>query len=148
MYNKNKSYQKFSNWWYENSLLGYSYSHDLKECFEEQYGVLNTLKEVKELPEQTCYKVVCQVKDFFTKISQNGNKYMIIEASDNTASSKFILMDNSREEKLSDFLNNYKISKDAVLVLNASKSRDTSFINSARVVDTKIMMKLKDLKTK
>jgi hypothetical protein len=58
------------------------------------------------------------------------------------------LMDNSREEKLSDFLNNYKISKDAVLVLNASKSRDTSFINSARVVDTKIMMKLKDLKTK
>jgi hypothetical protein len=73
---------------------------------------------------------------------------MIIEASDNTASSKFILMDNSREEKLSDFLNNYKISKDAVLVLNASKSRDTSFINSARVVDTKIMMKLKDLKTK
>ena len=148
MYNKNKSYQKFSNWWYENSLLGYSYSHDLKECFEEQYGVLNTLKEVKDLPEQTNYKTVCQVKDFFTKISQNGNKYMIIEASDNTASSKFIFMDNSREEKLTDFLNDYKISKDAVLVLNASKSRDTSFINSARVVDTKIMMKLKDLKSK
>jgi DNA polymerase-3 subunit alpha len=148
IYDKNKSYQKFSNWWYENSLLGYSYSHDLKECFEENYGILNSLKEVKDLPEQTNYKTVCQVKDFFTKISQNGNKYMIIEASDNTASSRFILMDNSREEKLTDFLNTYKMSKDAILVLNASKNRDTSFVNSARVVDTKIMMKLKDLNKK
>jgi DNA-directed DNA polymerase III PolC len=146
MYDKNKSHQKLSNWWYENSLLGYSYSHDLKECFEEGYGTLNTLKEVKDLPEQSNYKTVCQVKDFFTRISQGGNKYMIIEASDNTASSKFILMDNSREEKLTEFLDCNKMSKDAILVLNASKNRDTSFVNSVRLIDTKIMMKLKDLK--
>ena len=55
-------------------------------------------------------------------------------------------MDNSREEKLTEFLNCNKMSKDAILVLNASKNRDTSFVNSVRLIDTKIMMKLKDLK--
>ena len=57
-------------------------------------------------------------------------------------------MDNSRSSTLSDFLSQYKISKDCILVLNASKGRGTSFVNSARVVDTKIMMKLKDLNKK
>lgn len=148
IFNENKPYKKFSNWWYENTLLGYSYSHDLKDCFEETYGTMNSLKEANDLPERTNYKTVCQVKDYFTRTSQNGNKYMIIEASDNTASSKFIFMDNSREEKLTEFLNTYKMSKEAILVLNASKNSDSSFVNSARVIDTKIMMKLKDLNKK
>jgi len=146
IFDKNKSHQKFSNWWYENSLLGYSYSHDLKDCFEDQFGSMHSLKEANDLSERSPFKTVCQVKDYYVRTSQNGNKYMVIIASDNTASSKFIFMDNSESDKLTDFLNTYKMSKDAILVLNASKNRDSSFINSARVIDTKIMMKLKDLK--
>jgi hypothetical protein len=73
---------------------------------------------------------------------------MLIEGSDNTASASFLRMDNSRSETLSDFLDQYKVSKDCVLILNASKGRGSNFIDSARVVDTKIMMKLMDLKKK
>ena len=71
---------------------------------------------------------------------------MIIEASDNTASSKFIIMDNRREEKLTSFLVNNKLKKDDILILNATKNDGTNFINSAKVVETKILMKLRDLK--
>jgi DNA-directed DNA polymerase III PolC len=146
IYDKNKSHQKFTNWWYENSLLGYSYSHDLKDCFDERYGTLISCKEASELPEKAEYTTVCQVSDFFTRISQNGNKYMIIEGSDNTASSRFLFMDNSREEKLTNFLKSNKILKGGILVLTASKNRDTSFVNSVKVIDTQVMMKVRDLK--
>jgi|14_taG_2_1085336.scaffolds.fasta_scaffold04929_2 DNA polymerase-3 subunit alpha len=148
IFDKNKPYRKFSNWWYENSLLGYSYSFDLKDCFEDEFGSMSCLKELNEIPENSKFKTVCQVKDFFTRISQNGNKYMLIEGSDNTASASFLMMDNSRSETLSDFLDQYKVSKDCILILNASKGRGSNFVDSARVVDTKIMMKLMDLKKK
>jgi len=148
IFDKNKPYRKFSNWWYENSLLGYSYSFDLKDCFEDEFGSMSCLKELDEIPENSKFKTVCQVKDFFIRISQNGNKYMLIEGSDNTASASFLMMDNSRSETLSDFLDQYKVSKDCILILNASKGRGSNFVDSARVVDTKIMMKLMDLKKK
>ena len=148
IFDKNKPYRKFSNWWYENSLLGYSYSFDLKDCFEDEFGSMVCLKDLDEISENSKFKTVCQVKDFFTRISQNGNKYMLIEGSDNTASASFLMMDNSRSETLSDFLDQYKVSKDCILILNASKGRGSNFVDSARVVDTKIMMKLMDLKKK
>ncbi len=148
MFDKNKPFQKFCNWWYENTLLGYSYSFDLKDCFEDEFGSMSCLRDIEEISERTTFKVACQVKDFFTKVSQSGNKYMMIRGSDNTGSANFLMMDNSRGDTLSDFLSEYKISKDCILILNASKGRGSSFVNSARVIDTKIMMKLRDLNKK
>lgn len=149
IYRENKKHQKFSDWWYENSLLGYSYSYDLRDCFRDELGdLVVSLKEVSELSTDTVFKTVCQVKDFFVRTSQSGNKYMIIEASDNTASSRFLLMDNAREDKLSKFQRDNKLKKEDVLVLNAVKNNGSHFINSVRVVETKILMKLRDLKQK
>ena len=149
IYNKNKSHEKFTNWWYENSLLGYSYSYSLQECFEDDNGILLSLKEVADLNKSDVYKTVCQVKDFFTKTSANGNKYMMMEVSDNTASARFLLMDNRREDKLTDFLSTNKLKKEDIIIVNAAKSDGgTSFVNTIKVVDTKILMKLRDIKKK
>lgn len=147
IYNKNKSHEKFTNWWYENSLLGYSYSYSLQECFEDDNGILISLKEVDDLNKSDVYKTVCQVKDFFTKTSANGNKYMMMEVSDNTASTRLLLMDNRREDKLTNFLSSNKLKKEDIIIVNAAKSDGgTSFINTIKVVDTKILMKLRDIK--
>jgi hypothetical protein len=128
-------------------LLGYSYSRSLSSCFEDDYGILGSLKEVGELSSSDNFKCVCQVKDFFIRISQNDNKYMIIDVSDNTASSKFLLMDNSREAKLTNFLEDNKLKKEDVIVVTATKSDgDSSFIDTIKVIDTKILMKTKDIK--
>ena len=147
IYNKNKTHEKFTNWWYENSLLGYSYSHSLNDCFEADYGRLETLKEVGVLSSTDKFKTVCQVKDFFTRISTNGNKYMMLEVSDNSASTKLLLMDNQREDKLSNFLAKSKIKKDDIIIVNATKNDGgTSFIDTIKVVDTKVLMKTRDFK--
>jgi DNA polymerase-3 subunit alpha len=149
IYNENKKHEKFTNWWYENSLLGYSYSHTLAECFEDDYGLLSSLREVNSIEPTDSFKAVCQVKDLFVRISQNGNKYMIMEVSDNTASSKLLLMDNSREEKLTNFLENNNLKKEDIIVVTATKSDNgSSFVDTIKVVDTKILMKLRDIKKK
>jgi len=146
IYSHNKKHNKFSKWWYENSLLGYSYSHELKECFQDEFGSLNNIKEIEEFHDRQEFKVVGQVNDHFTRTSSNGNKYMMIMLSDNQASQKFLFMDNRREEKLTNFLQKNKIQKQDILVLCGTKSSDTLFVDTIKVVDSKIYMKLRDAK--
>ena len=146
IYSHNKKHNKFSKWWYENNLLGYSYSHELKECFQDEFGSLNDIKEIEEFHDRQTFKVVGQVNDHFTRTSSNGNKYMMIMLSDNQASQKFLFMDNRREEKLTNFLQKNKIQKEDILVLSGTKSSDTLFVDTIKVIDSKIYMKLRDAK--
>ena len=55
-------------------------------------------------------------------------------------------MDNSREEKLTNFLKNNKLKKSQVIVVSGSKSRDTFFVNKIDPVNTEIYMKLREVK--
>ena len=72
---------------------------------------------------------------------------MMMEVSDNTASIKLLLMDNQREEKLSNFLSSNKLKKEDIIIINATKGDGgTSFVDTIKVVDTKVLMKTKDIK--
>ncbi|HBY69814.1 MAG TPA: hypothetical protein DEG69_19985, partial [Flavobacteriaceae bacterium] len=88
-----------------------------------------------------------EVKDFFTRISQNGNKYMMLSVSDNTATKRFLFMDNQREAKLTNFLDSgYKLAKNKVVVISGSKSNNTFFVDNVSPVETDIYMKLREVK--
>lgn len=145
IYNHNKKYDKFSRWWYETSLLGYSYSYELKECFQDEFGILNDVGELEEMPDRAQFKIVGVVDDFFVRTSANGNKYMMLIVSDNKSSQRFLFMDNRRESKLTNFLSANKLQKSDVIIATGSKSNDTLFMDSVRIIDTKIYMKLKDV---
>ena len=147
IYSQNRKHEMFAKWRYESSLLGYSYSHNLRECFQDRFSSLIDLRQVEDLVDRQNFQVVGEVKDFFTRTSQNGNKYMMISICDNTATKNFLLMDNAREERLSDFLRSgYKLTKNKVIVLNGSKSRDTFFVDHINPVETDIYMKLREVK--
>jgi DNA-directed DNA polymerase III PolC len=146
IFSHNKKHDKFSKWWYENYLLGYSYSHELKECFEDEFGTLDDIKSINDFIDRSEFKVVGQVKDSFTRISSNGNKYMMIMLSDNKADQKFLFMDNRREAKLTNFTENNKIQKGDILILSGTKSSDTLFVDNVKIIDSKIYMKLRDAK--
>lgn len=147
IYQHNKKFEKFANWWYETTLLGYSHSHCLKECFFDQFGLIMDTEELKNLQDKEKFKTAVQVVDFFIKTSAAGNKYMNISASDEKGLAKFLFMDNRRSEKLTEFLESgQKIKNDDVLILNGSKSGDTYFIDSIKIIDTKIYMRSSELK--
>lgn len=147
IYNQNKKHEMFAKWRYESSLLGYSYSHNLRECFQDRFSSLIDLKEVEDLVDRQNFQVVGEVKDFFTRTSQNGNKYMMLSVSDNTATKTFLFMDNQREARLTNFLDSkYKLAKSKVIVISGSKSNNTFFVDNVNPVETDVYMKLREVK--
>jgi len=150
IYNENKKHHKFTYWWYENSLLGYSYSFGLTDCFSDEYGMLTNLKESNSLSQGSSFKCVCQVKDCFTRTSRNGNKYMMIFGSDNTSDHKFLLMDNRNSENLTEFIEDNQdkpLKKEDIIVVFARRSdSNTSFAENIKIINSSVLMKLGDLK--
>tara|TARA_R110002051_G_scaffold87914_1_gene155012 strand:- start:5094 stop:7652 length:2559 start_codon:yes stop_codon:yes gene_type:complete len=147
IYNQNRKHEMFAKWRYETSLLGYSYSHNLRDCFIDRFDSLQDLRDIEDLSERENFQVVGEIKDFFTRTSVNGNKYMILSLCDNTATKNFLFMDNSREEKLTNFLQNNKLKKSQVIVVSGSKSRDSFFVNKVNPIETDIYMKLREVKS-
>lgn len=146
IYSQNRKHDKFAKWYYETSLLGYSYSHELKDCFTDHFGVLHDLKEIADLPDRGEFKVAGQVDDFYTKTSAAGNKYMSVTVSDNKAIQKFLLMDNRRAANLTNFLDSKKLAKKDIIIINGSKSGDTFFVENIDIVDCSIYLKAGDVK--
>jgi len=146
IYKQNRKHDKFAKWYYETSLLGYSYSHELKDCFTDHFGVLQDIKEIADLPDQQKFKTAGQVDDFYIKTSAAGNKYMSVTVSDNKATQKFLLMDNRRAANLTNFLEEKKLTKKDIIIVNGSKSGDTFFVDSIDIVDCSIYMRSGDIK--
>lgn len=146
IYTQNRKHDKFAKWYYETFLLGYSYSHELKDCFSDHFGVLQDIKEIADLPDNQKFKTAGQVDDFYTKTSAAGNKYMSVTVSDNKAAQKFLLMDNRRAANLTNFLEDKKLTKKDIIIVNGSKSGDTFFVDSIDIVDCSIYMRAGDIK--
>tara|TARA_Y100000401_G_scaffold116649_1_gene122960 strand:+ start:802 stop:3384 length:2583 start_codon:yes stop_codon:yes gene_type:complete len=150
IYYKNKDHEKFASWTFEYSLLGFSYSYDLKQCFEDDDDVdnLHYLSDIEDLGDRTRFCSVCLVKDFFTKESQAGNKYMIMTLSDNTATKNMMFIDGRDNEKFSDFMSSNKLKKNDVVHLTASKSNNTIFIDELKIKGPEIYMYKRQVKKK
>ena len=148
IYYKNKDHEKFASWTFENSLLGFSYSYDLKQCFEDDRDVdnLNYLSDLEDLSDKSKFSCVCLVKDFFSKESQAGNKYMIMTVSDNTATKNMMFIDGRDNEKFSDFMSSNKLKKNDVVHLTASKSNNTIFIDYLEIKGPEIYMYKRQVK--
>ena len=49
IYDMNKKYEKFANWFFEKRLLGYSYTHKLKEVFNDGGDRLHNTYEASQV---------------------------------------------------------------------------------------------------
>jgi DNA polymerase III alpha subunit len=149
IYEKNKCHIKFANWYFENKLLGYSYSHKLRDIFKsESTQEFVSSQDVKNAPIQNTIRFVGVLSDIMKRTSQNGNKYVRLTLSDEVGQVSGLFMDNQREEKLTNFLNSGKKlpCKDDIVIIHGSKSEDLIFINNINVLKDKIYMKLSELK--
>ena len=78
IYLKNKKYEKFANWYFENKLLGYSPSVTLKEVFSENGKKFGDSLDFKELAKDQGGRFIGVVADYFKGTSRNGNDYVKI----------------------------------------------------------------------
>lgn len=146
---ENKKHEKLSIWWFEKRLLGYSFTHSLKDCFDS-FSDLIDLKTVQIERPSDRFRFVAQIDDFFIKKSRNGSRYAKIEFADDFGAVTAMIGDFGDRLNLTNFLSSYKLQKDQIVVANASFSRDgeTIFIESMSCISEKVYTKLKELNEK
>jgi DNA polymerase-3 subunit alpha len=149
IYEMNKTHEKFANWFFEKKLLGYSYTHKLREVFsEEDEQRLLTTYEISQLDARQPVKIVGVVKEAKKKTSKNGNKYLFIQISDEYGQMSCRLMD-GREDKLTRYYEGggKTQQEDDIVILYGNKSDDSIFLDSLSILNEKIYTKLSDLQS-
>ena len=149
IYNLNSSHIKYANWFFETKLLGYSYSHNIREIFSSgDAPSFKTSEEVKNSRERGRVKFVGEVFDITKRTSRNGNKYARIEMQDELGSVCGLFLDSDREERLTDYLNSGKKlpKKGEVAIIVGSVGEDIVFVDKIQTIQEKIYMKLSELK--
>jgi DNA polymerase-3 subunit alpha len=147
IYEQNVKYENFANWYFEKKLLGYSYSHKLKEVFKNERNSLKDSLYYRSMENNEKAKFIGVVEDSFKSTSANGNKYIKILLSDELGNIPAIMVDSRRQATCSEYLESNKApDKDNIVVLTGRKGDDILFIDGLSIVDEKICMKLADLK--
>jgi DNA polymerase-3 subunit alpha len=158
IYDKNKKYENFANWYFETKLLGYSPTISLKDVFTENNQKFGDSLDFRQLQKENYGRFIGVVSDFIKGTSRNGNNYLKIMIKDEVGEYPIMLMDrNARAANgqwhqinvLSQFNEKHPkgLKKDSIVVFYGSKGDDILFIHSFDVMDEKIYMKLSDIKS-
>ena len=147
IYEMNKEHTKYANWYFEEKLLGYSYSHNIREVFSYE-GDFNSSDVVKDLPERSNVKFVGVMTDIIRRTSRNGNKYARMNFQDEGGNIDGLFLDSQRAARLTDYLDSGKKlpKKGDVVIIYGSKGDDVVFVDKVFPLKDKIYMKLSELK--
>ena len=156
IYDKNRKYEKFANWYFENKLLGYSPTIALKEVFSESGEKLGDSLDFRALDLNSHGRFIGVVADSFKGISRNGNAYIKAVIRDEVGEYPVMLMDRSarnargnwqRVSVLSHFNENNPngLAKDSIVIFYGSKGDDILFAHGFQVMNEKIYMKLSEM---
>lgn len=149
IYLNNSKAKRYANWYFEQKILGYSYSCNIREVIHnsEDYHCSDT---IKKRAERSPIRFVGTLMDVVARESQNGNKYVSLEINDEKGSIKGLLMDTRRQLKLTEYLNSGRVipTKGEVIEIRGVKGDGIIFVNDIRSFKDKIYMKLSHVKKK
>lgn len=149
IYEQNTSHVKFANWFFETKLLGYSYSHNIREIFSSgDEASFQTSEQIRLSPARRTVKFVGIIADISRRTSRNGNKYARLDINDELGTVSGLFMDSDRQERLTDYLNCGKKlpKKGDIVIIVGDTADDLIFVNKLRPLREKIYMKLSELK--
>ena len=147
IYEKNKKYLKFANWYFERKYLGYAFSNQLKNVFDNSERLMNS-KELQNAESRSMIKFVGVIKDSIIRTSANGNRYMKLEIQDDFGQINFLLTNNAREDKLNKYIDDggRKPKENEIVFITGSKGDDVIFGENVSILDEKIYVKLSEVK--
>jgi len=148
IYDQNKNYESFANWFFEKHLLGYSYSESLKNVFVNTHGSMRDSLYFNSMELNERGKFIGTVEDAMRSTSANGNQYIKVLITDELGTIPAILVDNRRKASCTIYLNEGgKIpEKGNILIVVGRKGEDIIFVEDMNIMDEKIYMKLADIK--
>mgnify|MGYP001586444080 CR=1 FL=1 len=148
IYDKNKEYESFANWYFETELLGYSHSSNLKSCFIDGHNSLKDSRDLRLMDSDEKGRFIGVVEDCIKRTSRNGNKYMKLSITDEHGKYDAMLLNSRRGNFYDRYFESKKKtpSKKSIVVAYGRKGEDIVFIDSLNIMDEKIYMKMSDVK--
>ena len=149
IYEQNTSHIKYANWHFEEKLLGYSYSHNIRDIFSSGDSVsFHTSEDIANSSARRRIKFVGTVTDVIKRTSRNGNKYARLEMKDDVGPVCGLFLDSDRNERLTEYISSGKKlpNKGDVAIITGDVGEDIVFVDSINTVKEKIYMKLSELK--
>jgi DNA polymerase-3 subunit alpha len=147
IYAKNSKAQNFADWYFEDQLLGYSYSQNLKNLFSQKNKNFLSFQKYESMSQNDSGMIIGKVSDCFVRVSRSGNKYMKVEVEEETGVFHCMLCNSRRGKKLDNFLDTSRApEKNNIVIAYGSKGDETFFLEGIKILDEKIYMKLADLK--
>ena len=148
IYDKNKQYESFANWYFETELLGYSHSSNLKSCFIDSHSSLKDSRDLRLMDSDEKGRFIGVVEDCIKRTSRNGNKYMKLSITDEHGKYDAMLLNSRRGNFYDRYFESKKKtpSKKSIIVAYGRKGEDIVFLDSLSIMDEKIYMKMSDVK--
>jgi len=147
IYIKNSKSQSFADWYFENQLLGYSYSQNLRSVFSRKPETFVNYSDYELMGKNSAGRIIGMVQDSFVRTSRSGNKYMKIEIADERGVFQCMLCNSRRGNRLDEFLQDNEVpDKNSIVIAYGSKGEDAFFLEDMKIMDEQIYMKLADLK--
>ena len=151
IYYKNKTNEAFANWYYENTLLGYTHGKALREVTPE-YSHLDSVEHSLNQEEGDPVSFIATVIDTFKSKSKKGTPYFKMTVKDETGESTVMLFTQKNKDHIEacKTMNNGELpsKKSIVIVKGMKKEGDTVFANLIKTQDQQIYMKLSEIKGK
>jgi DNA polymerase-3 subunit alpha len=147
IFDMNIKHIKYANWYFEEKLLGYSYSHNIRQVFNYEDD-FDSSEVIKDLEDRGRVKFVGAVTDIMRRTSRNGNKYARMYLQDEAGTVNGLFLDSERDMRLTNYLDLGKKlpKKGEIVIIYGSKGDDVVFIDKVFPLKDKIYMKLSDVK--
>jgi len=147
IYELNSQSESFANWFYEKSLLGYTYGTTLKDIFNEKRQELLYISEINEMEMDSRVVFIGRVEGKpYNGVSRTAKKsqYLRIDVGDETGKTKVMIF-NKRKDQCRDMNDGLPEDKNIVIVKGVKKE-GTIFADIIAVQSNKIYTRLSDLK--
>ena len=147
IYKMNIRHVKYANWYFEEKLLGYSYSHTVREVFEAGEDFSSAV-EIRDMEDRAHVKFVGTITDIMRRTSRNGNKYARISLQDEGGMLSGLFLDSPRDPRLTTYLEAGKKlpKKTDIIIIHGTVGDDVVFVDKVFPLKEKIYMKLSDVK--
>jgi len=143
IFNLNHSNELFASYFYEKSLLGFSYSTSLKMIYGTNNPNIKSLAEIRDFTaNKDSIETVAIVKETFFGVSKSGNRYLKIVLVDESAEFSAMLLGG----KLKNYLeNNPEPVVDDIVLVEGQRGDDIIWIEGLKIQNHKIYTKLSEL---
>ena len=144
IYNKNKEYPMFCNFMYERALLGFAWSHNIRQIFEKEHPDLQSADKIKnQLENNEQIKYVGTVGECKRWKSKKGVDCFKMDLSDETGTISVMMTG----DKLARYTSSASLpQEDEITYVEGRKGEGIIFIDRMEVQNYKIVFNLRDLK--